>query len=213
MVEVIRKERKKKFYQIIAPNIFNEEELGEIPLYDLNDAIGRTLTLNLMALTNDPKKQNTTISFRINAVDGQRAKTEVISYNIIPSSIRRMIKRGKIIINDSIVVKTKDDKLIRIKSFLVTIALARSSALKGLKKNLRSILTKDIAGMDYDALLKELISHRLQTDLREQLKKIYPLAVCEIRAIEIEKEKKEFEEEGKKEEEKKRRKNYRSQRN
>lgn len=191
-MKLVRK-TKKKFYPVIAPKIFNEQELGEIPLYDLRDAIGRTLKFNLMTLTNDPKKQHINISFQINNVDDQKAKTEVIGYTIIPSSIRRRIKRKKIRIDDSFVVKTKDNKLVRIKPFLITAGFARSSALKGLKYNLRSILTKDIAKIDYNDLVKELISYRLQKELREKLKKIYPLAVCEIRVMEIEKEKKEEE--------------------
>ncbi len=195
MPEAIIRKGKKIFYPIIAPKLFDEQELGEIPLYDLRESIGRTLKLNLMALTNDPKRQNVNISFQISSVDGQRARTEIIGYNLTPNSIRRMVKRKKIRLDDSFVVKTSDNKLIRIKPFLVTAGLARSGALKGLQRNLRIILTKNIAKMNYETFLNELISYRLENDLRAQLKKTYPLVVCKIRAMEIEKEKKKEEEE------------------
>lgn len=190
MAEKVIRRGKKRFYPILAPRIFNEQEIGEAHLYDLREAIGRRVKLNLMALTNDPKKQRINISFEITSVDGEKARAEVIGYNISPSAMRRMVRRKKIRMDDSFVVKTNDNKLVRIKPFLVTGGLARSSALKGLKRRLREVLTKNIAKMSYEFFLKELISHRLQSDLRAQLKKTYPLAICEIRAIEIEKEKK-----------------------
>ena len=190
MQESILKKGKKKFYPIAAPALFNEEELGEVPLYDLKDAIGRRVKVNLMTLTNDPKRQNINLTFQINAVDEQKARTEIIGYHLVPSSIRRMVKRGKIRMDDSFIVETNDKRLVRIKPFMVTAGLARSAALKSLGRKTRSILKKNIAKMSYEDFIKELISNRLQNDLREQLKKTYPLAVCQIRAMEVEKEKK-----------------------
>src|SRR3989344_6104779 len=190
MQESILKKGKKKFYPIAAPGLFNEEELGEVPLYDLKDAIGRRVKVNLMTLTNDPKRQNINLTFQINAVDEQKARTEIIGYHLVPSSIRRMVKRGKIRMDDSFIVETNDKRLVRIKPFMVTAGLARSAALKSLGRKTRSILKKNIAKMSYEDFIKELISNRLQNDLREQLKKTYPLAVCQIRAMEVEKEKK-----------------------
>jgi len=186
---------KKKFYPVIAPMLFNEQELGEIPLYDLREAVGRTLNANLMTLTNNPKQQNINLHFRIISTDGQKALTEITGFNIIPSSIRRMIKRKKIRIDDSFVVKTDDNISVRIKPLLITRGFARSSAKKGLNKMLRDTLKKNISKINYETLLKEIISHRLQRDLKEKLKKTYPLIICEIRAMEIEKEKKEVKEE------------------
>lgn len=202
MVEAIVKS-KKKFYSIITPELFNKQEIGEIPLYEINDAIGRTIEVNLLTLTNDPKRQNTKIHFKITSTDGQRLLTEITGYKIVSNSIRRMMKKRKIRLDDSFVVKTSDNKLVRVKPFLITAGFARSAALAGLFKNLREVLTKEIAKMNYDVLVKELIMHKLQSSLREQLKKTYPLAVCEIRSMEIEEEKKEVKEQKKKKERKK----------
>ena len=200
MAEAIVK-GKKKFYQIIAPELFNKQEIGEVPLYEINDALGRTIEVNLLALTNDPKRQNTNIHFRISGNDGQRLMTEVTGYKIAANSVRRMMKRKKIRIDDSIVVKTNDNRAVRIKPFLITAGFARSAALRGLSKNLRDVLTKNAAKLSYDSLIKDIISRKFQSELREQLKKIYPLAVCEIRSMEIEKEKKGLMEQKKKKKE------------
>ena len=202
MAQIIRKE-KKKYYPIIAPPVFDKQEIGEIPLYDLNECIGRTLSLNLITLINDPKKQNVNIKFEITNIDGQKALTEVIGYHIVQSSVRRMIKRKKIRIDDSFAVKTNDSKSVRIKPFLITAGFIRRSALRGLRENLRDIITKDVSKMSYEDLIVGLISRKFQNELRSRLNKIYPLAVCEIRAMEIEKEKKGATEQKKKKKERK----------
>ena len=49
--------------------------------------------------------------------------------------------------------------------------------------------------MTYNDLINDLISYKLQMTLRDNIKKIYPVRVCQIRSMYIEKEKKHGEEE------------------
>ena len=82
-----------------------------------------------------------------------------------------MMKRRKIRLDDSFLVKTLDNKTVRMKPFLITAGFARSGATTSIRRALRAALTKSISQMSYDTLVRELISKNLQYDLKSKLKK------------------------------------------
>ena len=57
--------KKKIWVQLVAPQSFNSQLIGEIPTTETKKLIGRVVTVNLMSLTGDMKKQNTNIKFLI----------------------------------------------------------------------------------------------------------------------------------------------------
>ena len=65
MAEQIVKLKKKQWYQIVAPNQFDNVTLGETLVAEPKAMLGKTLTHNLMNLTNDTKKQNINIHFKV----------------------------------------------------------------------------------------------------------------------------------------------------
>ncbi|MBI4148894.1 hypothetical protein HY491_00445, partial [Candidatus Woesearchaeota archaeon] len=153
------------------------------PLYDPEAAVGRIMSVNLMILTDDPKKQNFSMLFRItNAANGQ-LKTEIVGMVMQQTAVKRMVRRKKIRIDESFPCTTKDGKRIRIKPFLVTYSLAKGSVLQSLHKHTLQFLKKEIAKLDFEQVIHDIIIRKLQQAMQVHLKKIYPLAVCEIRQI------------------------------
>ena len=53
----IVKWKKKKWYNLVAPKMFNSQQLGQTLASDDSQLKDRTTTLNLMTLTRDIKKQ------------------------------------------------------------------------------------------------------------------------------------------------------------
>ena len=64
-----------------------------------------------------------------------------------------------------------------------------------LRKTAEDILKREIKKSSFAELMQEVVSHKLQSNLKRQLAKVYPLKVCEIRCLIIEKSKRAFEEE------------------
>ncbi|HLD06382.1 MAG TPA: hypothetical protein VJC16_02505 [Candidatus Nanoarchaeia archaeon] len=174
---------KKKWYPVIAPQLFNEQPLGEVPLYDPEAAVGRIMSVNLMILTDDPKKQNFSMLFRITGAANGQLKTEIVGMVMQQTAVKRMVRRKKIRIDESFPCATKDGKRIRIKPFLVTYSLAKGSVLQSLHKHTLQFLKKEIAKLDFEQVIHDIIIRKLQQEMQAHLKKIYPLAVCEIRQI------------------------------
>ena len=177
------KKRKKLWYRIIAPKLFNEMVLGETLVAETGLMINKILKINLMVITNDMKKQNTIIHFRINEVRGDTAVTEITGYEIMPAAIKRLIRRDRERIDKSIILHTKDGKKLRLKYMLITRNVTNRSVKTTLSKNAAEYLASYVEKLYFDQLISNLISYKLQLGIKNALKKIYPLRTAEVRML------------------------------
>jgi len=183
------KVKKKKWYTIMAPKMFGGT-IGETITSDPNMMIGKTVTSNLMNLTGEMRQQSTNLKFRITGVEDDSVNTEPISYELVPPSIKRFVRRDTERIDESFVCETADGVLLKIKPLLVTAAKAKGSQIKVLRKFAVGLTAKEIKTLSYEEFLKMLIGHRFQSDLKKNLNKIFPLKTCEIRKVEVVKKEK-----------------------
>lgn len=176
---------KKNWYPIVAPEGFNNALLGESPVADLDELIGRTVSINLMTLTNDMKHQNVNLSFKVlKSADG-KAVTEVIGYETSPSSIKRFVRRDISRLDDSFVVETGDNKLVRVKIMVLTKNKTTSSILKVVRRTMIDQVALEAEKTDFESFLKDIIYHKLQGAIRDNLKKIYPVRAFEVKRVEL----------------------------
>jgi len=85
---------KKEWYPILAPKIFQNVVLGETHVYEPEQMVGKCLTKNLMSLTNDVKRQNININFKVVNVQNGKGLTDIIGYYMVQSSIKRLIRKN-----------------------------------------------------------------------------------------------------------------------
>ena len=184
--EQLTKVKKKQWYQITAPKQFGEGVLGETLVSDPQLMLGKTLSHNLMNLTNDPKRQNINIYFKVVGVEQGKGLTSIVGYEIIPSSVKRFVRRNSEKMNLSFECETADNMLVRIKPLVITKADVKGSVAAKMRNVIVQNLIKTIKKLSYNELMNEVISHKLQSELRAGLNKLYPLKVCEIRYAGIE---------------------------
>ncbi len=184
--QVVDTWKRKRWYRVLAPKIFNEQVVGETPSLDPAIVAGRTISSNLMHLTRDMKKQNMNVVFEIDRVMGETAYTSVKSFEINPSSIKRFVRRGKERIDCSFICTTADSKKARIKPLLITSGHVKGSAATALRKKTMEFLKNRIKNTKRDILVQEVMHNRLQKSLKDALKKIYPIKICEIRILSFE---------------------------
>lgn len=186
MAEQIVKLKKKQWYPIIAPKQFDNIVIGETLVYEPSAMLGKTLSHSLMNLTNDTKRQNINIHFKVIEIDNDKAKTSIIGYEIIPSSVKRFVRRGSEKMDISFNCETADSIFLRVKPLVVTRADVKGSIATKLRNNIVSYLAKAIKKMAYDEVINDLIIHKLQSVMKKDMDKIYPLKICEIRYLGIE---------------------------
>ena len=186
MAEQIVKLKKKQWYQIIAPKQFENVVIGETLVADPQLMLGKSLSHNLMNLTNDMKKQNVSIHFKVVKVEDSKGLTEIIGYEIIPSSVKRFVRRNSEKMDLSFTCETADNVFVRVKPLVITKADIKGSTAARLRNAIVQFLIKAVKKSSYNDIINDLISHKIPTEMRANFNKIYPLKVCEIRFFGIE---------------------------
>ncbi len=176
---------KKEWYPILAPKIFQNAVLGETHVYEPEQMIGKGITKNLMSLTNDVKRQNINIDFKVVDVQNNKAFTDITGYYMVQSSIKRLVRKNIEKIDMSFSCKTSDNKNLQVKPLLITRAATTGSVATKIRKNAQDFIVKYISSISCDNFVNDLVTHKLQSSLRKELSKIYPLRICEIRSMEI----------------------------
>jgi ribosomal protein S3AE len=179
------KVRKKKWFPVLAPQLFKEQVMGEIYLYESKAMINRKITVNMMGLTGNPRSQHINILFRIYDVKEGKGLTETLGFEMMPSSVKRIVRRGKTKIDDSLIVVTLDNKKVRIKPLLITNNLVKNPAAASIRTSLRDEIARLVGKLTYEKLVEEILGYKLQKHLGGLAAKITPIRESEIRAFEL----------------------------
>ena|SRR3989344_3214562 len=176
------KKKKKKWIQILSSSEFNNQEIGETYVDEAESCIGRSIELNLMMLTKDPRKQNFNVKFKITEAKNNQLHTELVAYSLQVAQLKRLTKKGKNKVEDSFSYNTKDNIKIAIKPILLTKALTYKTTLSQLRMLSREFLQDYVKNNDYSQVMKDVISGKLQKDLKINSKKVSPVVNCIIKS-------------------------------
>lgn len=158
------------------------DENIELCASDINKIVGKTISMDLTSTT---KGKNCSAKFIISNVDGKLIG-KINYFGIYPSYIRRIIGKNISIVEDSFLCKAKD-AVIRVKPFLITRKRVHKSVRTALRKECADFIKKFASGRDCQQFFSYVLSLNLQKTMSKKLKKVYPLAVCEIRTAKVEK--------------------------
>jgi small subunit ribosomal protein S3Ae len=176
---------KKKWFKIIAPKLFNEVIVGETPSIDGSLLVNRVISANLAVLTDDMRKQSAEVKLIVDSVEGDKAKTRMVGLKLLPTSIKRLIRKGRKRIDQVVRAITQDDRVVTIKLLYIASMGLKSSASADLQAEAKRFLIKRAASMSFDALCHELVTDNLLKELRDKISRIYPLRTYEIREFEL----------------------------
>ena len=102
---------------------------------------------------------------------------------IMKSYLRRIIRKRTDIVEDSFSVKCADVRA-TMKPFLITRKRVSRAVRRNLRNTAREFLTEYAKEKPYVALCDELLAGSLQKEMLPKLKKVYPLAFCDVRVFE-----------------------------
>ena len=185
--KVVDKWKTKNWYGVLAPQMFENKEIAEIVASEEAKLINRIVKVSLMEATGSGSQNAifTILKFRITDVKGTRANTKLIGYEIMPTYLKTLVRRGKSLIHLSMGIKTKEDMILMIKVIAVTASRISQNTKKNLRNALVEEMKKSTADSTYEQLMQEILYGRLTSKLFSRMKTITPMKRVEVRKAEL----------------------------
>ncbi len=178
--------KKKRWFPIFAPKFLGQREIGESYLSEPNVAMGRVVKINLRDLTRNMRDQNIYVSLKITEVNGNNLDTEIVGYAYMPFFVKKLIRVRTGKIDDSFVLKTKDNKIVRLKPLAITVFPVKKSVKTAIRKQLREMLEEEVAKLNFDSLINDLLRYKLQMEFKKKLNKLCPVREVIMRMVKLE---------------------------
>src|SRR3989338_8304181 len=174
---------KKRWYAVQAPQLFNNVVFGETLAEEAESLQGRGIKVNLGTVLRATKKQNVEVRFKITGAQGNTCTTELVSMEILPPHVKRIVKRAKKRVDDSFLVTTKDDVKVRLKPMILVKDNVQHSLLTSLRFAAREYFVKVAQETSFNEFVNKILMGDIYKDLKVELKTIYPVSAVEMRAF------------------------------
>jgi ribosomal protein S3AE len=171
--------RKKRFFNIELPLIKKETQLQA---YELKELGNRIIKYDLTRIL---KGKSIIITFKTEFKNNE-IKITAKELKLMPYYLRRMMRKGTDYVEDSFSTTCKDAQ-IRIKPFLITRRKVPRRIIKSLREKAKEELINYVKNKTVEEIFDEILKNQIQKQMIIKLKKIYPLSLCEIRVLSVEK--------------------------
>jgi len=183
---VSRRKQGKQWYDVLAPEMFEREELGSTPAEESEQVLGRTIETTLGELQNDASENNKKLKFQVNEVAGKSAYTEFSKYELTRDYTRSLVRRGSSKIEAFITVLTTDDYRLQIQPVAFTTKSADESQEKAIRREMIDIVEESASDRTFKDLIDSVVTGRLSSAIYNEAKQIYPVRRVEIQKTTLE---------------------------
>ncbi|MHA1771130.1 MAG: 30S ribosomal protein S3ae [Candidatus Thorarchaeota archaeon] len=177
--------REKVWYQILAPDYFDNKEIGLTLASNPELLIGRTVQPTLYDITGNFDQIHVKLKFKIVNIVGQQAKTIFHGHEWSSDYLRGLVRRGTSRIDWIGPILTKDDYLMRISVIVFTTTRAKTSQEKAVRKSVENVIRAHAKKHTFNELVQKVVLGELAQEVREQVKVIIPIRQCEIRKSKV----------------------------
>jgi ribosomal protein S3AE len=172
--------KKKRFFDVEMPLINKQTQ---ILAYELSELENRFIKYDLTRIL---RGKSILMQFKVSVKDNQ-AIALPRGILLMPYFLRRMIRKGTDYVEDSFTADCKDATL-KIKPFLITRRKVSNRVRRGLREKTKEEIKKYLKDKTAERIFEEILKNKMQKELSLILKKIYPLSLCEVKSMEIEKD-------------------------
>jgi len=177
---------KKRWFSVIAPEIFKHTEVGEVAAAEQNQLIGRTIEVNASKLTDSPKDQHRKLVLQISELVGDKVKTTVKRTFILDNYIQRTSRKYK---EKFIIVPTlpSKDGSIKMKVLVMAVKKLHQKVRATILHNMTASLTDKVAKTTIADLFLPSTLERISGELKNEVKTIYPIEKVIVWKTEVKK--------------------------
>src|SRR3972149_5157414 len=112
--------KSKVWYNLLAPEMFNRQLIGETLSDEPTKIVGRIAEVTVQDLTGDFSKMHIKLQFPVNQVQGQDAVTQFVGHDMTSDYIRRLTRRKRTRTDVTVDAATKDGWRGRVKPMAIT---------------------------------------------------------------------------------------------
>lgn len=175
----------KKWYEVHAPEVFNETIIGEMPANDDKSVVGRKIVVSLDSLTKNPANAYTSVVLKVTDVKGNAAHTKLISISQLYSYMRSIVRRYRSVADSVLPVTTRDGSGMVVKMIVITRSRTTHSRLVGIRKEMNELVVNYFKENDANPAINAVIEGKFQAELAGKLKHIAPLNKVEVKTLEV----------------------------
>jgi len=175
----------KAWYNLLAPEMFNKQLLGETPADTPDKLVGRVTEVTVQDLTGDFSKMHIKLAFRVNHVQGQDALTQFVGHDMTSDYIRRLTRRKRTRTDLTVDVVTKDGWNVRVKPMAITDRRIQTAKQRILRTIMAKVVADTASKQSIGELVKGIISGDLAKAIALGCKPIHPVSRVELRKSEV----------------------------
>jgi len=189
MARAVRKRRMvdtwktKKWYNIIAPKMFDEARIGETLANSPDSLIGRTVDVSMKDITGNFTKQHIRLKLGIVDVRGNNAYTIFKGQRLSREYLRSQIRRKSTKVEGIADAVTKDNHKVRVKIIALGFGRAQTSQETRIREILVNMIKDSARERTLDQFILDSVSGKIPSGIYKATNKIYSLKRVEIRKI------------------------------
>lgn len=175
----------KGWYNILAPEMFNRQVLGETVADESGKVVGRIAEVTVQDLTGDFSKMHIKLHFKVHHVQGQDALTQFVGHAMTSDYVRRLTRRKRTRTDGTFDVTTKDAWKVRVKPMAIADRRIQSSKQRVIRQIMERVIRGTAASQSMGEFVRGMISGELAKNIAVSCKPIQPISRVEIRQSEV----------------------------
>jgi len=175
----------KGWYNLLAPDMFNKQVLGETVADESGKIVGRITEVTVQDLTGDFSKMHIKLHFKVHHVQGQDALTEFVGHAMTSDYVRRLTRRKRTRTDGTFDVTTKDAWKVRVKPMAIADRRIQSSKQRVIRQIMERVIRSTAAANSMGDFVRAMISGELAKNIAVSCKPIQPISRVEVRQSEV----------------------------
>lgn len=183
--KVVVKKKTKNWYKLLAPEIFNFQEIGTTIAEVPESLVGRTISISLGTLLNDVTKHGINLKLQAVSTEKHSAHTKIVQFELTRPYLSRFLRKNTSFVYSNDYVKTKDEISVKVKTIIITSFKSKGKQKSDLRKAIKELIAKQVANYNYEAFITAASANKLQAEMQSVLRTIYPIKSVVIQKIEL----------------------------
>jgi small subunit ribosomal protein S3Ae len=175
----------KGWYNLVAPEMFNRQVIGETPAEEPGKVAGRITEVTVQDLTGDFSKMHIKLQFRVEDVRGSEAHTQFVGHDMTSDYIRRLTRRKRTRTDAVVDATTKDGWRIRVKPMAITDRRIQGAKQSAIRAIMRKVIVQAAARATVGEFVKGIISGDLAKEIATACKPVQPISRVEVRKSQV----------------------------